>query len=69
MKSSADTLLIGAVIQRMGNAQAKVLLDQVKTWLRQPCAHRELGRTERRRSETDNRIFDQNTASQTQEDH
>ena len=69
MKSSRDTLLIGAVIERMGSAQAQVLLAQVKTWLSRPYAHRELGRTERRCRETGIRIFDQNIASQTHEDN
>ena len=67
--SSADTILIGAVLERMGSAQAQVFLDQVKTWLSQRHAHRETGRPERRRRETVIREIRLNIASQTQEDY
>ena len=67
--SSGDTILIGALLERLGSAQAQLLLDQIRSWQPRPNAHRETSRTERRRGETGNRNFDQNIASQTQEDY
>jgi len=47
----SDSLLISAVLNRMGSAQAQVLLDQVKNWASQynNKPPKESLRTERRR--------------------
>jgi len=48
MKSpSGDTLLVGAVLERLGSAQARALLDRIHRGL--PQHDRESRRTERRR--------------------
>ena len=67
--SSGDTILIGAVLERMGSAQAQVLLDQVKTWLSQRHAHRETSKPERRRKEAVIHEIQPDIALQTQEDN
>ena len=48
---ASDSLLIGAVLDRIGSTQAQVLLDQVKNWASQynNKPHKESRRTERRR--------------------
>jgi hypothetical protein len=48
---ASDSLLIGAVLDRLGSAQAQILLDQVRNWASQynNQPHIESRRTERRR--------------------
>jgi len=67
--SSADTILIGAVLERMGGAQAQALLDQIHKALRQYGRDVRFAATERRRASTGVHRFPQNIASQTQEEH
>jgi hypothetical protein len=45
----ADTLLIGAVLEHMGRAQAQSLLDQIHKGLRQYGRDARFAATERRR--------------------
>ncbi len=48
---ASDSALIGAVLDRLGSAQAQVFLDQVRNWASQynNKPHKESRRTERRR--------------------
>jgi hypothetical protein len=58
--SSGDTLLIGAVLERLGNAHAQALLEQIHKGLPQHdrAPHKESRKTERRRGGIGNHNFE-----------
>lgn len=70
MRTPSGTLLIDALLDRLGNAQADALLAQLNTWMSQDNQDTRKGRArpERRRADTRTHNSQGITVSNTQKD-
>ena len=70
MRAPSETLLIDALLERLGSVQANALLAQLSTWMPEDNRHTRKGPAKARRRRTDIRTHNSQgiTVSKTQKD-